>query len=88
MMGDDDEDRSFLNRILDAYQGRITKKELQLLRKIVELGTESDDVRKYRLKLDFVRRVVLTLAYFALMYFIVRFLLGIYAPGLAHVSQF
>lgn len=67
--------RSALDRLLDVYEGRITKKELKLMKQIVELATESDEVRRYRFKLDFIRRTAVTLAYFLLVYEIARAIL-------------
>lgn len=74
------EKKPFLDRLLDAYQGRITAKELKLMQKLVELGTESDEVRKYRLKLDFVRRTFFVGAYFVLVYFVIKLVLAVLVP--------
>jgi cell division protein FtsX len=78
--------QSLLDKLLDALDlkgtGKVTTKQLRMLERIIELQTESEAVKKYRIRMRFIRDIVII----ALMviFFIAIFVLSLYSLGTIH----
>lgn len=62
-------------KVLDAFaEGRtISRKDLHLLQDLAYRLTETDDVRRFRLKLLFVKDIVIWISFLATVIFVVQY---------------
>ena len=73
--------KSIINKIIKIFDRPISKDELKTIKYICELATESDDVKKYHLRLKFIVNIINIILTFTIVYLLGKLVIEYYFGG-------